>query len=53
MDLSQIKSSTVILIIAGLGLLIGLMLTGSTQITIFFTAKIVGLVGVIFAFFGL
>lgn len=53
MDLSQIKSSTVILIIAGLGLLIGLMLPSSTQITLFFTAKIVAVVGAVFAFFGL
>lgn len=53
MDLSQIKVSTVILVIAGLALLIALTLSSATAVTIILAAKVIALVGIVLAFFGL
>lgn len=52
MDLSSLKISTVMLVLSGIGLLLGLLLIESSGPQIIFTAKILALIGALLAVAG-
>jgi hypothetical protein len=53
MDLAKLKVSTVIMFLAGVGLLIAMNLSPEAGVMVTLTAKIVAGCGIILAFFGL